>query len=159
MEKLLCLSLDSNSYTTLYLDVVKDVDDAVKTLLSREANDGDGLTVCVSKDGCKTRITLSDGNPDDEYFVVAEVMPLPKEYFVAWWHGYDGVGFDLKGSSNNRQEAIEMLHHYVKNYWKGEFDLEDYKKGDSFCCVDTGNEWEGIEVYSLTEVIGCKEVA
>ena len=159
MSKLLCLSLDSNSYTTLYLDVVEDVKDAVKTLLSREANDGDGLTVCVSEDGCKTRITFSDNDPKDEYFVVAEVMPLPKENFVAWWHAYDGVGFDLKGSSDNREEAIEMLHHYVDSYWKDEYDLGDYKEGDLFCGVDTGNEWEGIEVYSLTEVIGCKEVA
>ena len=145
------LSLDSTSYTTVYYDVVDSVDDAVKTLVSREANDGEGLTQAVSKDGCKTRITLSDGQPD-EYFVVAEVMPLPKTNFVAWWHAYDGVGFDLKGSSENKEEAIEMLTTYVNNYWKGEYNLGDYEEGDSSLVVDTGNEWEGIEVISLNDV-------
>ena len=150
-NKLLVLSLDSNSYTTLYVDIAGSVDEAVKTLISREGDEGLHLSVAISKDGCKTRITLSDGNPDDEYFVVAEVMPMPKRYFVAWWHAYDGVGFDLKGSSDNEDEAIGMLAHYVESYWD-EFDLDDYKKGDSSYVVDTGNEWEGIEVFDLKEI-------
>lgn len=155
----LCLSVDSSSYTTLYLDVFEDADEAIKTLLSREANDGEGLSVAVSEDGCKTRITFSDGDPEDEYFVVAELMPLPKEHFVAWWHGFDGVGFDLKGSSNDREDAIDMLNTYVENYWKGRYDLEDYEKGDLFCGVENGADWEGIEVYSLSEIVRHKEVA
>ena len=152
-EKFLCLSLDSNSYSTLYVDVVESADDAVMKLLSREANDGDGLTTTVSIDGCNTRITFSDNKPN-QYFVEAELMPMPKTNFVAYWHAYDGVGFDLKGSSENREEAIDMLHAYVENYWKGEFDLGDYEEGDSSCTIDTGNEWECLEVFNLNEVNG-----
>ncbi len=155
MENKLMLSMDSESYTTLYADLVESVKDAVITLMRREANDGDGLTVTVSEDGCKTRITLSDGNLD-EYFVVAEVMPMPKDFAVAWWHAYDGVGFDLKGSADTEDEAKEMLHTYVENYWKGDYDLEDYKKGDGTLVVDTGNEWEGISVIPVKLL---KEVA
>jgi len=162
-EKMLVLSLDSSSYTTLYVDIAGSVDEAVKTLLSREANDGEGLSVCVSEDGCKTRITLSDGNPKDEYYVVAEAMPMPaSRYFVAWWHAYDGVGFDLKGSAETKLGATDILNTYVENYWKDEYDLDNYKKGDSFCGVDTVNEWEGIELFDLKEIeeyYGIKEEA
>lgn len=152
-NKLLVLSLDSNSYTTLYVDIVESVDEAVKTLLSREANDGEGLSICVSKDGCKTRITFTDGDPKDEYFVVAEAMPMPaNRYFVAWWHAYDGVGFDLKGSAESEDDATDMLDSYVENYWKSDFDLDGYTKGQKSLIVDTGNEWEGVEIFDLKEI-------
>ncbi len=159
-EKLLCLSIDSEHYTDLCVDLVKDVDDAVKTLLERESNCGDGLSVAVSKDGCKTRITLSDGNPYDEYFVVAEVFTVPADmkYCVAWWHGYDGVGFDLKGTAKTKLDAVDMLHFYVTNYWE-DYDLDDYCEGDCHQIVDTGNEWEGIELIDLDPSEEAKEVA
>lgn len=155
------MSIDSESYSTIYLDVVESVDEAVKTLLSREANNGDGLTVSISKDDCKTRITLSDNQPD-EYFTVAEVMPMPaKRYFVGWWHAYDGVGFDLKGSANTREEAMEMLDRYVNDYYLEEYKMAHifYEKGDSSFTIDTGNEWESIEVFDTYQLLGIKEVA
>lgn len=152
--KYLCLSIDSNYNSDLYVDVVENVNDAVKTLLHREINEGDGLSVAISKDGCKTRITLSDGNIDDEYFVVAEMIPMPtNRYAVAWWHAYDGVGFDLKGSSDDIGEAAAALDFYVRNYIEDKYIPGDYEDGDTSITADLGHEWEMLQVIDLSKEV------
>ncbi len=152
MKKFLMLSIDSESYTTLYKDIVDSVDEAVKTLLKRES-EHEKLTVVTTEEEGKIRVTLSDGNVYDEYFVVAEIVPLPtKNYCVAWWHAYDGVSFDLKGASDDITEAADQLAFYVKNYVEDKYVPSDYKEGDTSVTCDTGNEWEMLEVLDLREV-------
>lgn len=154
MERFLLLSLDSEHYTDLSSDVVTSLDEAVGVLKEREKAAGhDNLTVTTSKDGVKARITLRDNDPTDEYFVVAEMMPMPeKRYAVAWWHAYDGVSFDLKGASDEITEAADQLDFYVRNYIDEKYLPDYYESGDTTITCDTDNEWEMLEVIDLKEV-------
>ena len=156
-NKLLCLSIDSNSYTTLYTDAVDTVDEAVKTLLGREANDGEGLTVSVTSENDRPIIEFSDEDPKDKYFVSAEVFPMPtKDFIVVYWHAYDGVGFDIIGSSDSLDEARKILHDYVQ---ENIVDIpEDYREGDASITADNGNGWEMLQIlhYNNKDI---KEVA
>ena len=150
MNKLLVVSIDSNHPSDLCVDVVENLDEAVMTLLHRESNEGDGLTVTTSEDSGKIRITLSNGDPDDEYFVVAEAIEVPKNYTVVWWHAYDGVGFDFKGSSDDINEAQAALDFYVETYYDKKV-LEGYTKGDRFVKAVFNNEDEYLYLIDLSK--------
>lgn len=146
----ICVSIDSESYTTLYVDKVASVDEAVKTLLKREGNDTDLKLNIEDENNGVTRITLTNG---EEYFVVANVFDMaPKRYATVWWHAYDGVNFDLKGASNDLAEAKSQMDFYIKNFWneKGYTD-EFYEEGSTFSVVDIGHEWECLEIVDLAE--------
>ena len=160
----ICVSIDSESYTTLTTDVVSSVDEAVTKLLEREDNPSLKLSI-EEKDG-SARITLEDGVG---YFVVAQVFDVAeKKYAAVWWHAYDGVDFDLKGMSNDFTEAKAQLDFYVTNFWVNDgYDVDDYENGDTFALTDTGNEWECIEIVDLSAAaksgkdysLGTKEAA
>ena len=157
MEKnLIVVSIDSNHASDLFVDVVKDLDEAVATLLEREKNAGnEGLTVTTSEDGGKIRITLSDCNPIDEYFVVAEAFEAHKNYAVVWWHAYDGVSFDLKGSSDSIVEAQEMLDFYFENYYVGDENIVEvfHEDGEPYAKVVYNNEDDYLQVIDLSKEV------
>ena len=146
----ICVSIDSESYTTLYADKVDSVDEAVRVLREREGNPDANLEIEDNYNG-STRITLTKG---EDYFVVAQVFDIPTERYAAvWWHAYDGVDFKIAGTSNNWSDAMEYLYKQIDEWKEDAFETQDYCEGDTSALVDTGVEWERIEIVDLAETV------
>ncbi|WP_026653549.1 hypothetical protein [Butyrivibrio proteoclasticus] len=146
----ICVSIDSESYTTLNVDKVVSVDEAVTKLLT--SYDCSGLSLEIEKQNDSTRITLSN---NDDYFIVAQVFDMPAYQFATiWWHAYDGVDFKLENSHASLDDAIRALDTYVNEQWKADehYEVEWYDEGDSSATADNGNEWEMLQIINLKEV-------
>jgi hypothetical protein len=159
MGKLLVLSIDSEQYTNLCIDVVESEEEALSVLIKREKDSGrEGLAINTIKNRDATWIEITDDSDEHNiYFLTAKVVDMPSEqYALIWWHAYDGVGFKVICCSDDEETVKMELDSYVRSNWDDElYSYEDYEEGDSSAIAENnGNkECEMLKVFNLKEVL------
>lgn len=87
---------------------------------------------------------------DEDMWSVAEIIEVRGDgnYVVVWHHAFEGVDFKTLSNAVSYEKAKEVFdtarQNLVNCYGDDDIDIKD-----GFCCIDTGNEWEVIEIVEL----------
>lgn len=89
---------------------------------------------------------------DDDNWSVAEIIEVTGDgdYVVVWHHAFEGVDFEALSGAVNYEKARQVFDTARQNLINC-YEDEDIDVGDGFCCVDTGEEWEIVQIINLKE--------
>lgn len=149
------VSIDSESYTSVYSGVVANNYEAV-TKLAQSASPDQKLEMEENKGKSLLRISFDDG---EGHFIVGQVFDIPDSlpYVVVHHHAYDGVDFDIIGAAKTASYASLVKNAAVSAYKEEcKYESLDFDSVEQ-TCFDTGQEWDVYTILDFTD--DSKEVA